>query len=81
MSNGETVKDSCSIGRNGCFAMQELQKEFGEQKTIVSGEGGHASRISALFKWKDDITKTMAKHAFILGLVVIIIEVAFKFIK
>lgn len=78
MSNGESGKDSCSIGRNGCFAMQELQKEMGQEKVK---RRNNSSKLGVLFAWKDDISKTMAKHAFILGLVVIIIEVAFKFIK
>lgn len=58
--------------------MQELQKECGQETVKRKSNSG---KLEVLFAWKDDITKTMAKHAFILGLVVIIIEVAFKFIK
>ncbi len=81
MSNGDGTKDSCSIGQNGCHTVQEMQKELLELDTITTREGGILERLAILFKWKDDTTKTMMKHSFILGGVVVLIEIAFKFIK
>lgn len=72
------MTDKCDIGTNGCLPVQEIQKSIVSIKTTTVDNKEDIKTIFELFR---EVNKTLLKHAFILGSVVVLIELAFKFLK
>ena len=72
------MSDDCGIGKNGCYALQEVQKNMIAYKTNNEAIKEDVSENKDAIK---NINGILLKHASIIGSVTIIIQILFKFWK